>query len=191
MKTKLLWFGAGTLAFAIAASGVYLIRPFESQLVKTCEKILKTRLKAPSGYDRIAITQREIPITVKEWWRVRKAEMSPLVPLLDREAKRMEERGDKPAWLIALIEYEAPNSFNARLRGVAECIHLSTDGSSRGVGTLNVFVNGTNMFGDRLDNASRDYSAVPCEEAKKIRAAPEILPLADQRALRARLEDCR
>ncbi|MBX3504457.1 MAG: hypothetical protein KF895_03185 [Parvibaculum sp.] len=191
MSRNALIAGVAVLFCGAAACGLYIWEPWQSNLVKVCERTLKASLKAPSSYRRISVQERKIDISLAQWRAAKAKEPARNIRAVYDESARMKERGDSPAWLAALLEYEAINSFGASLRSTAECVYLSQDGSPRHASPLNTFLNGETLLGQRLDGASAEMSRMSCREAEQFERENKILDAPDRRLLNRIIEECR
>lgn len=183
------------VAVSVAALGAafYIYKPFESNMVRACEKVLIGGLKVPSGYERISVEEKTVPIAISTWRATRRKHTA--IPISAEEALRiakdMEAKGSQPAWLVVYIEYDAPNAFNARIRSNVDCMFLSRDGSDRGVNTLNIFFNGENMLGDRFDGKQKRLSEMSCLEIQRLNNSSRILSADERRDVWRRLDQCK
>lgn len=127
------------LAIIVAGIALASCNPFEAKIISVCEEVLKERLRSPSGYKRIRISQTETPLTGGEYLAL---QSSPPGPNLTRLILEQYEAGQvKPTRLTLLIEYDAPNAFNAPIRGFAKCEHVSID-NGRSASTFDTQVDG-------------------------------------------------
>lgn len=113
--------------------------PFEEKLIGVCEDLLKERLRSPSAYKRIGVTRTEAPLTGAEYLAVQRTDPASHAGrlLLEQTASG----AIKPTRISIIIEYDAPNAFNAPIRSFAKCEHVSTDGG-RNAGMFDVLVDG-------------------------------------------------
>lgn len=140
--------------FALVAAGIALAgcNPFEPKIVSLCEEILRERLRSPSGYKRIKVTQTETPLTGGEYLAL---QSSPPGPNLTRLILEQYEAGQvKPTRLTLIIEYDAPNAFNAPIRGFAKCEHVSTD-NGRNATTFDTLLDGKTKWQWLVDSIRR------------------------------------
>lgn len=95
---------------------------FDSKMVSSCEVALKDRLKAPSTYHRIEVTEASEKMSFDDYFS--ENETSPATRNQQRRYAK-----EPPVRLIVFIKYEAANAFNVPLRSIAECTYASLDGS--------------------------------------------------------------
>ncbi|MGV8856457.1 MAG: hypothetical protein ACOH2L_17655 [Devosia sp.] len=140
--------GGGLVALIISAATAFIVvaRPFDSPLVKACEEIFKMQLRSPSGYSRVDAIDSIQPITIREWVYLTRPDRLTEDPLTERQAKRMEEAGQVPAWLTTYVEYDAPNAYGTPIRGTIECKYLSKDSSPRDASRYDIVVNGKTLL---------------------------------------------
>lgn len=122
MKWFALFLVVGLCAFGSAAR-YYNFFPFDPPLTAACEPALKERLKAPSTYRRIAVSEYREPLSFEAYYAAR-PEKSEAVKLL-----RVRTATEKPVKLTAIMEYDASNSFGVALRSKALCTYEAIDGN--------------------------------------------------------------
>lgn len=111
-----------SLAAALAtALGIFGSRDvFASNMVNACEDALKERLKAPSTYQRIKVTETQQNITFDQYFAANNE--SPAVQQFLRAMAKQ-----PPVQLIAFIEYDAANAFGTPLRSISKCTYNTLD----------------------------------------------------------------
>jgi hypothetical protein len=139
-----------TKALVITASAISLsllsgCNVFDSKLVAACETALKERLKAPSGYKRIKVAEYQREISIDQYAQFRYDEEKPLSQDRIVLMKKTASGSKMPTVFQAFIDYDAPNSYGTPLRSLAQCEHVSSDGSND-VDARSVRVNGLNSF---------------------------------------------
>jgi hypothetical protein len=114
---------------------------FEPKIVKACETVIKERLRSPSGYKRIEVLRSQAAMNRADYYNYLYAtEASSAV----RESKnqRFEEGEIKPTMYTVYVTYDAPNAFNAPIRGISICKYVSERGSDADVADFSVEVDG-------------------------------------------------
>lgn len=93
---------------------------FEGNIVAACEEALQQRLRSPSSYTRIELSQYKR--TIKD-----RADYERLLSFMKDPAARARALGDfdsgtlQPTEFRLLIVYDAMNAFGVPIRGTAEC----------------------------------------------------------------------
>ncbi len=114
---------------------------FEAKIVTACENVIKKRLRSPSGYRRVDITRSEKALDRADYYNYLYARESSS-PLRDKLNKQFERGEVKPVTYTVHITYDAPNAFNAPIRGASVCEYTSEQGSDGGATDANVEVDG-------------------------------------------------
>lgn len=103
--------GAAAVGGIVAYSaGVFASDNF----VKSCELGIKIRLKAPSTYKRVDVLDHTAATTIDELKKVD-------YHLTSLQKDEMAKNGNVPLVRKVIITYDANNSFNAPVRGMASC----------------------------------------------------------------------
>ena len=131
-----------SIALLLACIGLAVsgCNPFEAEYISICETELMDRLKSPSGYKRIKVTQHTSKMTSDEWLAHREARGYPAASSIEMDG--LKNGTIRPLKNQAFIEYDAPNSFGTLIRGTASCEYVSREGSSLSPSTLDVLING-------------------------------------------------
>lgn len=117
---------------------------FDSPMLKSCEEILKVRLRSPSTYQRIeVISHTKTGLTVEEWVAEHGTRKSQGVQQSDIDyGKIIAHLGESFTLNQLLISYDAANAFGTPVRTTALCTFPSVDGDDSGASTYNVQVDG-------------------------------------------------
>lgn len=89
--------------------------PFKPSMVAACESAILENLIAPSTYRRISVTERKIALTFDQYFSARSGESKSVQDFERGMAK------EPPVRLIAVLEYDAANSFGVPIRTLSEC----------------------------------------------------------------------
>ncbi|NKL24850.1 hypothetical protein [Rhizobium leguminosarum] len=114
---------------------------FEPKIVTACETVIKERLRSPVGYKRVEILRSEAVMNKADYYNYLYAtEASSAV----RESRneRFEKGEVKPTMYTVYVTYDAPNAFNAPIRGTSVCEYFSERGSDADVADFSVKVDG-------------------------------------------------
>lgn len=145
---------AGSVSTIIISMLLAGCNPFESKFVAACETALKSRLRSPSGYKRVEVTEYNNPISIDEYVAIRRAEKS---ELLKFEIDYMKNSNKQPTRHIAFISYDAPNAYGTLVRGTSQCEYVTSDGDASRASEILVKIDGkTNT--DRLIDAVKSMT---------------------------------
>lgn len=115
--------GSVALAAALAtALGIYGSRDMlaSNTMINACEDALKERLKAPSTYRRIKVTESQQSITFEQYFAA--SNDSPAVQSFLRSMAKQ-----PPTQLMTFIEYDAANAFGTPIRSISKCTYNTLD----------------------------------------------------------------
>ena len=122
--------------------------PFDSPFVKACQAELKSRLRSPSGFTRISLSEHKEDISAKDFIEnVLKHHQN-----LDSWVKNdLESNQRKPVKFTAFIEYDAPNAYGTLVRGTTMCEFYSDNGKFNDYEDFLVIVDGKDHFEHMLE----------------------------------------
>lgn len=112
----------------------------DEQFLAACEQAIKAKLVAPSGFRRIG------EAGAPEKYEVSSANLAQSaarfgVKLTQADYDALGElNGPTPVIYQRVIEYDAPNSFNAPIRSTARCMFFSIDGKATSVAPYRIAV---------------------------------------------------
>lgn len=127
--------------------------PFESKFYGMCEEVLKDRLKAPSSYQRISITESFAVIPIEEYRTMLTSKLDTVVDGKYGNPEGManiEYRVDRvksgslpaPMRYKLWISYDSQNSFGVMIRGKSRCDYIAEDGTLDFANEFNVRIDG-------------------------------------------------
>jgi hypothetical protein len=127
------------IAVAVSGAGAYFFGFFDSKFLRTCESILKDRLRSPSGYRRIEVRSHDEAVSfdryratsVRDFYHIYgdQAEIDRAIRTLDQEIQEMKTQKTTPIEYKLYIEYDAPNGFGTLIRAISDCTYVSRNGS--------------------------------------------------------------
>lgn len=117
-----------TLFFAITTSSY----AEGSELLSSCEDSIKKRLKSPSSYSMVS-TQTDTRASSPEAYAERYKSASARSVII----RVLNNSGEKIVDTTIFIEYEAVNSFGAKVHETAACRAIHKAGSDTSVDTIN------------------------------------------------------
>lgn len=132
--------------------------PFENKMIGFCEDVLKERLKSPSGYSRLKVTEMSEPLSIEKWKADQLAGPNPQPEVLALRERMMRQNGITPEIFGYIIEYDAPNTFGTLIRTRSMCEYVSVSGSRDDATAFNVKVDGFDKTGwlvEQLKQARR------------------------------------
>ncbi|SER57600.1 hypothetical protein SAMN03159406_00537 [Rhizobium sp. NFR03] len=106
-------------------------------LISACEQSLADHLVAPAGYHRVSATQTQKTVSRDDYHRM-------LIAKIDYSYEKTEQglreydAGKVPEEFSVHLVYDAPNAFNAPVRGVVDCVYVAFDGDVSGANGANV-----------------------------------------------------
>lgn len=131
-------------ATCIVALGVSACGIFDSKLVSACELLLKDRLRAPSTYHRIEVSEYTKTLSGRDFLDDLGSRVSGTV------SDRYRDMGNGTQYL-AFIEYEASNGFGVPVRSTVRCDFFVEDGSTRQPDEWGTLINGKTKIESMLD----------------------------------------
>lgn len=136
--------GGIRLSFLILALGAVVLagcNPFGSKLTAACEEVLKARLRSPSGYDRIKVSEYSREVPIDEYRAIMISEKRSAAEI-ELTIRGFEAGRELPVEFTQYIEYDAPNAYGTLIRGLAECKYVSRSGRESGASEFTVRVDG-------------------------------------------------
>ncbi|WCA60301.1 hypothetical protein G6M16_007230 [Agrobacterium tumefaciens] len=112
------------------------------KLVTVCEDVLKERLRSPSTYKRIEVTDAEDKILSRDEYLMRMRDDGVSSAEMQANLRSFDDGRDKPTIFRRFISYDASNAYGVPVRGTTECEYLSSRGDESSVSKFSVRVNG-------------------------------------------------
>ncbi|MEO5323077.1 hypothetical protein PV773_07120 [Mesorhizobium sp. CC13] len=139
------WGILGVVAAAVATAvsmQTGFFNPFDSRMTRACEATLKKRLRSPSMYKRVEISDSKEPMSLDTYLKMESASDQSAVNLYTQMYKDAVARGDQPTVFTSFITYDAPNAYGTPVRGIVACAYSSSDGSKSSASEFNVQIDG-------------------------------------------------
>jgi hypothetical protein len=136
--------------------------PFTSPLLAACEEAMKERLKAPSTYRRISVSETKEPLSFEQYYAAR-PESDAVKTVLIRGAT------EKPVKRTILIEYDAANAFGTPLRSRSLCTFEASDSREVPLGKDFVTIDGKSYVQWLVDQLPR----TPAVQSPKLSRDPK------------------
>lgn len=119
----------------IAYSKGLLNRLFDPKMVQICEELIKDRLRSPSTYRRVEVTQFSEAVSAER--------AHALDPKMTRtEVIAINDGRAKPTNFQVFIKYEAANAFGTPISGLSLCEYYSVFGSDKYANAFSVKIDG-------------------------------------------------
>lgn len=130
---------------AVAAAGTVFVlksdfNPFESSMTKSCENVLKERLRSPAGYQRIEITESQSPLSLEDYLKANYVKDEDGRTIFTRLFNSESTAKNPPTMFTLFIKYDAPNAYGTPIRGISECKYASISSSKSGAADYPVVV---------------------------------------------------
>ncbi|TGT42615.1 hypothetical protein [Mesorhizobium sp. M8A.F.Ca.ET.165.01.1.1] len=138
------WLLMASTAAVAAGATVFVLKsdfnPFESAMTKSCESVLKERLRSPSDYKRVEITESQQPLTLDEYLKDHRVKTED-ERVLYTQIYNLDAAGKDPPTMFTLyIKYDAPNAYGTPIRGISECQYASSSSSKSHASDFSVVV---------------------------------------------------
>ncbi|MCH4560325.1 hypothetical protein [Mesorhizobium jarvisii] len=134
---------ASTAAVAVVATALVLksdFNPFESSMTKSCENVLKKRLRSPAGYKRIGITESQSPLSLEDYLKANYVKDDDGRTIFTQLYNSESAKKDPPTMFTLFIEYDAPNAYGTPIRSTSMCQYASISSSKSNASDFAVVV---------------------------------------------------
>ncbi|TIW75419.1 MAG: hypothetical protein E5V42_00545 [Mesorhizobium sp.] len=131
-------------AAVAAAATVFVLKsdfnPFESSMTRSCEYVIKQRLRSPAGYKRVEITESQDPLSLDDYLKARSVKTDDERVLFTRIYNMDAAGNDPPTMFTQYIRYDAPNAYGTPIRSISICQYPSMSSSRSNAADYSVIV---------------------------------------------------